>query len=114
MSENIIGPVDGTKVPRFAGESTFARLPRIDQVSDYDVAVLGAPFDGGVSFRPGARFGPTAIRQASRHLRPAYHPDLDIAPFRTIQAVDAGDVPCNPFDIDSALKQINEVSAEYI
>ncbi len=114
MSENIIGPVDGTKVPRFAGESTFARLPRIDQVSDYDVAVLGAPFDGGVSFRPGARFGPTAIRQASRHLRPAYHPDLQIAPFRTIQAVDAGDVPCNPFDIDSALKQINEVSAEYI
>ncbi|MSW38515.1 MAG: agmatinase, partial [Actinobacteria bacterium] len=51
---------------------------------------------------------------ASRHLRPAYHPDLEIAPFRTIQAVDAGDVPCNPFDIDSALKQINEVSAEYI
>ena len=112
--EDIVGPVDGTKVPRFAGESTFSRLPRIDQVSAYDVAVLGAPFDSGVSYRPGARFGPMAIRQASRHLRPAYHPDLDVAPFRTIQAVDAGDVPCNPFDIDAALKQINEVSSELV
>ena len=45
MAENIIGPVEGTKVPRFAGESTFTRLPRIDQVSDYDVAILGTPFD---------------------------------------------------------------------
>lgn len=114
MSREIIGPVDGTAVPRFAGESTFARLPRIDQVSTYDVAILGAPFDGGVSYRPGARFGPMAIRQASRHLRPAYHPDLDVAPFRTIQVVDAGDIPCNPFDIDSALNQIHHGAAEYV
>ncbi len=114
MSNDIIGPVDATKVPRFAGESTFARLPRIDQVSDYDIAVLGAPFDGGVSFRPGARFGPTAIRQASRHLRPAYHPDLDVAPFRTLQVVDAGDVPCNPFDIDSAIGQIHDGASELV
>ena len=112
--EDIVGPVEGTKVPRFAGESTFSRLPRIDQVSDYDVAILGAPFDGGVSYRPGARFGPMAIRQASRHLRPAYHPDLQVAPFRTIQAVDAGDIPCNPFDIDSALKQIDDGASELV
>jgi agmatinase len=46
--EDIVGPVEGTKVPRFAGESTFSRLPRIDQVSDYDVSILGPPFDGGV------------------------------------------------------------------
>jgi agmatinase len=111
---DIVGPVDGTKVPRFAGESTFARLPRIDQVSNFDVAVLGAPFDGGVSFRPGARFAPQAIRQASRHLRPAYHPDLDISPFSTIQVVDAGDIPCNPFDIDSALGQIHSGAAQVI
>ena len=55
-----------------------------------------------------------AIRQASRHLRPAYHPDLDVAPFRTIQVVDAGDIPCNPFDIDSALNQIHHGAAEYV
>jgi agmatinase len=112
--ENIVGPVDGTKVPRYAGAPTFARLPRIDEVSRYDIAILGAPFDGGVSFRPGARFGPSAIRQASRHLRPAYHPDLDVTPFRVLQAVDAGDVACNPFDIDTALQQIDDSARDLI
>ncbi|WP_426245777.1 agmatinase [Nocardioides sp. LHG3406-4] len=110
----IIGPVDGTRVPRFAGAPTFARLPRVDEVSDFDVAILGAPFDGGVSFRPGARFGPAAVRQASRHLRPAYHPDHEVAPFRVLQAVDAGDVPCNPFDIDEALRQIADHASELV
>jgi len=112
--EDIIGPADGTKIPRYAGASTFARLPRIDEVAKYDVAVLGAPFDGGVSYRPGARFGPSAIRQASRNLRPAYNPELNIAPFRVLQAVDAGDVPCNPFDIDEALRQIDEEASALI
>lgn len=100
-----VGPVDGTQVPRFAGASTFARIPAIDQVSDFDVAVLGAPFDGGTSYRPGARFGPLAIRTASRHLRPAYHPELDVAPFNQVQVVDAGDVACNPFSIDEAVSE---------
>jgi agmatinase len=109
-----VGPVDGTVVPRFAGASTFARLPRVDEVADFDVAVLGAPFDGGVSFRPGARFGPDAVRRASRHLRPAYHPDLDVAPFRVLQAVDAGDVACNPFDIDDALREITDVAGDLL
>ena len=103
-----LGPVDGTQVPRYAGASTFARLPRIDEVSSFDVALIGAPFDGGVSFRPGARFGPSAIRQASRHLRPAYNPAQDVSPYAVIQAVDAGDVPCNPFDIDAALQQVDD------
>ncbi len=111
---DILGPVDGTQVPRFAGAPTFARLPRVDEVSDYDVAILGAPFDGGVSYRPGARFGPAAVRQASRHLRPAFHPDVDVAPFRVLQAVDAGDVPCNPFDIDAALQQIDDHAGELV
>ena len=110
----IVGPVDGTQVPRFAGASTFARLPRVDEVTDFDVAILGAPFDGGVSYRPGARFGPSAVRQASRHLRPAYHPDVDVSPFRVLQAVDAGDVPCNPFDIDDALAQIAGHAGELV
>jgi agmatinase len=114
VTDHIIGPADGTRVPRFAGASTFARLPRVDEVGDFDVAILGAPFDGGVSYRPGARFGPAAVRQASRHLRPAYHPDLDVAPFRVLQAVDAGDVPCNPFDIDEALAQIADHAGDLL
>jgi agmatinase len=112
--EDIIGPADGTKIPRYAGAATFARLPRIDEVTSYDVAVLGAPFDGGVSYRPGARFGPSAIRQASRNLRPAFNPELNIAPFKVLQAVDAGDVPCNPFNIDEALRQIDEEASALI
>ncbi|HEY1664993.1 MAG TPA: arginase family protein, partial [Trebonia sp.] len=89
----VIGPVDGRVMPRFAGAATFARLPEIDRVTDYDVAVLGVPFDNGTSYRPGARFGPMAVRQASRHLRPGHHVELDCAPFGLIQVADAGDVP---------------------
>jgi agmatinase len=114
MSQTPLGPVDGTKVPRFAGAATFARLPRIDEVTTFDVALLGAPFDGGVSFRPGARFGPSSIRQASRHLRPAYNPAQDVSPYSVLQAVDAGDVPCNPFDIDHALQQIDDGVSELL
>ena len=93
-------------MPRFAGSASFARLPEIDRVSDYDVAVLGVPFDSGVSYRPGARFGPMAVRQASRHLRPGHHVELDCGPFAAIQVVDAGDVPVTPFSIDAAMDQI--------
>ena len=57
MSEPI-GALDATQIPRFAGLGTFARIPDIGSVSDYDIAVLGVPFDGGTWYRPGARFGP--------------------------------------------------------
>jgi arginase family enzyme len=61
---DIIGPPDATQSPRYGGFPTFARLPRRDQVKNYDVAVVGVPFDSGVSYRPGARFGPAHIRQS--------------------------------------------------
>ena len=47
------GPVDSSRVPRYAGPATFARLPRLDEVGTADVAVVGVPFDAGVSYRPG-------------------------------------------------------------
>jgi agmatinase len=100
-----VGPVDGTVVPRFAGPATFARLPRIDQVSDVDVAVVGVPFDAGVSYRPGARFGPSHVRESSRLLRP-YNPAVGIEPFASQQVVDAGDIVANPFDIEEAIGQV--------
>ncbi|MFI9560931.1 agmatinase [Nonomuraea endophytica] len=99
------GPLDSSKIPRFAGPATFARLPRLDEVGRADVAVVGVPFDSGVSYRPGARFGPAAVREASRLLRP-YHPALDISPFETVQVADAGDIACNPFDIGEAVETI--------
>jgi agmatinase len=100
-----VGPVDATTVPRFAGPSTFARLPTIDEVDAADVVVVGVPFDSGVSYRPGARFGPAHVRQSSRLLRP-YNPAAGIAPFGAQQVVDAGDIACNPFDIGAAIAQI--------
>jgi agmatinase len=97
--------VDATRVPRFAGPATFARLPSIDEVSDVDVALVGVPFDSGVSYRPGARFGPAHVRASSRLLRP-YNPAADVEPFATQQVVDAGDLAVNPFDIEAAIGQV--------
>ncbi|MEU0792726.1 agmatinase [Amycolatopsis sp. NPDC005961] len=102
-----IGPLDSSRVPRFAGFATFARLPRIDQVEHADVAVVGVPFDSGVSYRPGARFGPAAVREASRLLRP-YHPELDVSPFEERQVVDAGDIAVNPFNIGEAIETLQQ------
>ncbi|WIY07473.1 agmatinase [Amycolatopsis mongoliensis] len=101
------GPLDSSRVPRFAGFATFARLPRIDQVAHADIAVVGVPFDSGVSYRPGARFGPAAVREASRLLRP-YHPELDVSPFAEKQVVDAGDIAVNPFDIGEAIETLQQ------
>ncbi|SFY44859.1 agmatinase [Streptomyces atratus] len=109
-----LGALEATVVPRFAGPGTFARLPLIDAVPDYDIAVLGVPFDGGTSYRPGARFGPMGIRQASRHLRPRFHVELDTAPLETVQVVDAGDVPCTPYSIDEAVGQIERFAREVV
>lgn len=100
-----VGQVDGQQSPRYAGLATFARLPQRSDIVDYDVAVAGVPFDAGVTYRPGARFGPSAIREASRLLR-SYNPALAISPFRRAQVVDAGDIICTPFDIERAIESI--------
>ena len=104
---DVLGQVDATVVPRFAGAPTFARLPRMDQVTQSDIAVVGIPFDAGTSYRPGARFGPSHIREASRLLRP-YNPAQDAEPFSLAQVVDAGDIAVNPFNIPEALTQIEQ------
>jgi agmatinase len=70
-----------------------------------DVALLGIPFDSGVSYRPGARFGPAAVRAGSKLLRP-YNPALDVQPWAGQQVADAGDLAVNPFDIAEAISQI--------
>src|SRR5262249_19751949 len=63
-------PADSSLSPRFVGVPTFARLPLVDTLEDVDVAVVGVPFDTGVTFRVGGRFGPNAVRAASLLLRP--------------------------------------------
>ena len=113
-NKKTIQPVLGTKVPRFAGPSTFARLPELRDVDSCDIAIVGIPFDAGTSYRPGARFGPQSIRQASRHLRTNYHPDYDSEPFVEQQVADAGDIACNPFNINEAIKQIETGATELL
>jgi agmatinase len=108
-----LGQIDPLKVPRFAGLGTFARLPRIQDVARCDVAILGIPFDGGTTYRPGARFGPAGIREGSRLLR-GLHPALDVEPFAVQQVADAGDVGCTPFDIPEAIDQIEAASRELL
>jgi len=109
-----IQPISGTVVPRFAGPSTFARLPELRDVSHCDVAIVGIPFDAGTSYRPGARFGPQAIRQASRHLRTQYHPAYDTEPFAEQQVADAGDIACNPYNIEKAVVEIQKGATELL
>jgi len=116
MSENktprvntgkIVGQVDATQMPRYGGIATFAHLPQLSEVSDVDIAIVGVPFDTGVSYRPGARFGPNHVRESSRLLRP-FNPAANVSPFATQQVVDAGDIAANPFDIEEAISSIHK------
>lgn len=106
-----LGPIDSSRIPRFAGAATYARLPRLDQVERADVKVVGVPFDAGVSYRPGARFGANHVREASRLLRP-YNPALDASPFAKAQVADAGDMAVNPFNIHEAIETIQQNALE--
>ena len=102
-----IGQVDATKMPRYGGISTFALLPQLAEVTQADVAIVGIPFDSGVSYRPGTRFGPSHVREASRLLRP-YNPATRVSPFASQQVVDAGDFAANPFNIEEAIASIEK------
>ena len=99
------GPPDASRAPRYTGVRTFARCPFVRDVDGVDVAVLGAPFDTATSFRPGARFGPEAIRAASTLLRP-YHPALGVDVFATQSVVDWGDLDVTPGNAVRTLEQI--------
>jgi agmatinase len=88
-------PEDSLKSPRFTGPSTFARLPYVRTLEDVDLAIVGIPFDTGVTYRVGGRFGPNAIRAASVMLRP-YNANLDVKPFDVLSCVDYGDVAIVP------------------
>jgi agmatinase len=100
-----VGPRDSSKTPRWAGNATFALLPRLDEVAHADIVVVGVPFDSGVSYRPGARFGPNHVRESSRLLRP-YNQVAQVSPFADLQVADAGDIAANPFSIDEAVREI--------
>jgi agmatinase len=99
------GPPDASLAPRYTGVRTFARCPHRTEPAGVDVAVVGVPFDTATSYRPGARFGPEAIRAASTLLRP-YHPALDVDVFADQSVVDWGDLPVTPGNAERTLDQV--------
>lgn len=98
-------PVSTREVPRFAGVPTFLRLPAHADPKDVDVLVCGAPFDGGTTYRPGARFGPRGVRMASALTR-GFHPGPRVDIFDRLQCADGGDVACVPMDTGRSLAAI--------
>jgi agmatinase len=99
------GPRSGRDLPRFAGATSFLRLPELAPRGAPDVVIFGAPFDGATTYRSGARFGPRAVRNASDQAH-AYHAELGVDPFASLEVVDAGDVNMAPHDIVAAMDQL--------
>ncbi len=92
-------PLDAFKSPRFAQIPTFMRLPHHRVPGDLDVALVGIPYDGGTSYRAGARFGPREIRAQSAMIRP-WHPVLKVSPFEALRVADYGDIDVSPVSIE--------------
>ncbi|KOS15283.1 agmatinase [Malassezia pachydermatis] len=110
-------PVNQWDVPDFyfSGVSTFAHLPHekclVQEHTDFDVAVLGVPLDTAVSYRPGARFGPRAIRAGSARqtVFRSFNPALGVNPYVSkTKFLDCGDIPVTPFDNELAFQQIED------
>lgn len=98
-------PTNALDYPRFEGIATFMRLPQVEAFDDVDVAIVGIPFDTGATYRVGARFGPQAVRQGSRLLRP-YNPALEVNIFDHLSVVDAGDLAVVPGFIEDSYSKI--------
>jgi agmatinase len=100
-------PPDALITPRYAGVKTFARCPLAHDPEGVDVGILGIPFDTATTNRPGARFGPEAIRSASIALRP-YNPAQNALVFGRLSVADLGDVPVTPGNAEKTIGQIAE------
>eukprot|EP01135_Chromosphaera_perkinsii_P003295 Nk52_evm70s239 gene=Nk52_evmTU70s239 len=137
----VTGQIDTNVLPRFAGISTFARLPVVPMIFpgegdeseeerdaselkcrlehyNFDVGVVGFPFDAGFNVLTNILWNIMVFdsvvvsEQASRLLRP-YNARQDVYPFAVQTVVDCGDFPCNPFDIEEGMKQV-EAAADCI
>jgi guanidinopropionase len=100
-------PVDALSYARFTGVPTFMRLPHITQPEELDIAIIGVPFDGGTTYRPGPRFGPRYVRVQSAIIRP-WNPALKVNPFEKHRIADFGDLPVNPLSIEDTFQRIEQ------
>ena len=93
------------KSPRFAQPATFMRLPHVEDPRGLDVAIVGVPYDGGTSYRPGARLGPREIRSQSSLIR-SYSYFQKVAPFDRLNVADVGDVDAPPVSIEKCYEAV--------
>ena len=97
-------PAPSLVVPRFGGIATFMRLPHVtlDEAEDIDIGMVGIPWDGGTTNRPGPRHGPRQMRDQSTMMR-RMHQTMHIVPYDLANIADLGDCPVNPANVDDAL-----------
>lgn len=100
-------PLSGREFPRFSAIKTFFRLPQADIKEKFDVALFGIPFDGGVSYRPGARFAPSRVRECSS-LGRGFHLGREISVFEKLDFADIGDCPVVPIDLEKSYRSIEQ------
>jgi guanidinobutyrase len=107
MNEPFNQPLGGNDMPRFGGPATMMRLPAQATAEGLDACFVGIPLDVGTSNRPGARYGPRAIRAESCLLRP-YNMATRAAPFDSLMVADVGDVAINPYDLKDSVRLIED------
>lgn len=98
------------ELPHYAGINTFLKAPYIEdvkEVSNYDAAVLGVPFDGGTTYRPGTRFGPQGVRRISALYTP-YNYEMGVDLREQMTLCDAGDVFTIPANLEKSFDQITK------
>jgi agmatinase len=105
-------PFASSEYVSFASRQSFLGVParRLDDLGDGEVVILGAPFDWGTTFRPGARFGPAAIREADYGAMDGYRPHLTtgIDALGALGVVDIGDVYVVPGQVELSLDRITD------
>lgn len=100
-------PLSGREFPRYSAIKTFFRLPLAADHEEFDVALLGIPFDGGVSYRPGARFAPAKVREMSS-LGRGFHMESKNSVFERVRVADVGDCSTIPLSIEATYEKIEE------
>ena len=110
MSASFFTPITGSVMPRFAGLATLMRLPYVGfddaQFANVDIGLIGVPWDGGTTNRPGARHGPRQVRDISTMVRNVNRAS-GLKPFSICNCADLGDTPVNPVDLMDSLNRIH-------
>ncbi len=105
--QNFPQPVSGTVVPRFGDVATFMRMPLFRNPADVEIGMVGVPWDGGTTNRPGARHGPRQMRDLSTMMRRVHHVTC-VAPYELAKCGDMGDAPVNPASLEDSLDRIEK------